>query len=191
MRKLTLSSPIVLDVGCGANPMGDVNIDLFIGHTEHRSNPLIPGEVQNFIQCDACKLPFNDNSFDIVFSKDTLEHVGRKPQKTNPAPYKALKEMIRVSSRIIEIFVPHRFSMANAEKRFWRREHNAFFNLKWFEWAIPKIEKELSIKLSILVDLRRKPWFGYFLLMPNEIHIILLKRTHACKELMGEQQTFE
>ena len=176
MRKLTLSSPIVLDVGCGANPMGDVNVDLFIGYSEHRERPLIPKEIPNFMRCDACKLPFKDNSFDVVFSKDTLEHVGRKPQKTNPAPYKALKEMIRVSSWKIEIFVPHRFSMANAEKRFWRREHNAFFNLKWFERVIPKIEKELSIKLSILVEIRRKPWFKFFFLMPNEIHIIFLKR---------------
>jgi len=176
MRRPIVPNPIVLDVGCGANPMGDVNVDLFIGHTEHRAEPLIPEEIPNFICCDARKLPFRDNSFDIVFSKDTLEHVGRKPQKTNPGPYKALKEMIRVAFRKIEVFVPHRFSMANAEKRFWRREHNAFFNLKWFESVIPKIEKELSIRLSILVDLRRKPWLWYFLLMPDEIHIIFLKR---------------
>ncbi len=156
--------------------MGDVNVDLFIGESEHRANPLIPEEIPNFRQCDACNLPFKDNSFPIVFSKDTLEHVGRKPPKTNPAPYKALKEMVRVSSRIIEIFVPHRFSMSNAEKRFWRREHNAFFNLRWFEWAIPRIEKELSVKLSIQVEVRRKPWLKFFLLMPDQIHIILLKR---------------
>lgn len=167
---------IVLDVGCGANPMGDVNIDLFIGHTEHRSKPLIPEEIQNFIHCDACNLPFKDNSFDKVFSKDTLEHVGRKPQINNPSPYNALKEMIRVSSKKIEIFVPHRFSMANTEKRFWRREHNAFFNLRWFERVIPKIEKELSIRISILVELRRKPWLWFFLLMPDEIHIVFIKR---------------
>lgn len=166
----------VLDVGCGANPMGDVNIDLFVGHTEHRAEPLIPKETPNFIICDACHLPFKDDSFPVVFSKDTLEHVGRKPQRTNPAPYNALKEMLRVASRNLELYVPHRLSMANAEKRFWRREHNAFFNLRWFEMVIPRIEKELSIKLSKMVELRRKPWLLYFLPMPDEIHITFFKR---------------
>ncbi len=176
MRSFIVSSSRVLDVGCGANPMGDVNVDLFVGDTEHRDGTLNPEEIQNFICCDACNLPFKDNSFPVVFSKDTLEHVGRKPQRTNPAPYKMLKELIRVSSRTIEIYVPHRFSMANAEKRFWRREHNAFFNLRWFEYVIPRIEKELSIRLSKLVEVRRKPWFIYFILMPDEIHITFLKR---------------
>jgi hypothetical protein len=177
MRKLTVQhNPTDLDVGCGSNPLGHVNVDLFIGDTEHRANTLIPEEIPNFIQCDACKLPFKDNTFPVVRSKDTLEHVGRKPQRTNPAPYKALKEMIRVSSRKIEVIVPHRFSMANAEKRFWKREHNAFFNLRWFEKVIPRIEKELSIKLSFLVEIKRKPWFWFFLLMPDRIHITFFKR---------------
>jgi len=166
----------VLDVGVGANPMGDVNCDLYVGKSEHRAGLLIPSETPNFVKCDAVHLPFKDNAFEKVFSKDTLEHVGRKPQKTNTAPFRMLKEMVRVASHKVEIYVPHRFSLANTEKRFWRREHNAFFNLKWFERVIPQIEKELGVKLSILVEVIRKPLIVYFLMMPDEIHIILVKR---------------
>jgi hypothetical protein len=123
----------ILDVGCGTNPMGDVNVDLYVGVSEHRDpKPLVPKEIPNFVLCDACHLPFRDNSFKKVFSKDTLEHVGKKPQRTNPAPYMALREMIRVAYDTIEIYVPHRFSLSNCEKKFWIRRHNAFFNLKWF-----------------------------------------------------------
>jgi|GEM_PF-4856079 hypothetical protein len=160
--------------------MGDVNVDLYVGVSEHRSPmPLIPKEIPNFVLCDACHLPFRDNSFKKVFSKDTLEHVGKKPQRTNPAPYMALREMIRVASDTIEIYVPHRFSLSNCEKKFWTKRnpgHRAFFNLKWFEDAIPRIEKELNINLSVLSEVIYKPLIVYFLMMPDEIHLILLKR---------------
>ena len=166
----------VLDVGCGTNPMGDVNIDLHIGVSEHRdSKPLIPKDIPNFLRCSATHLPFKTNSFNTVFSKYCLEHVGSKPQESNPAPYITLREMIRVSKRIIEIYVPHRFSRANSEKKFWKREHNAFFNLRWFARVIPKIEKELNIRLSMNPQLTFKPLLVYFLQMPDTIHIILRK----------------
>ncbi|MDH5635037.1 MAG: class I SAM-dependent methyltransferase [Candidatus Bathyarchaeota archaeon] len=168
--------PRVLDVGCGANPVGDVNVDLYVGKSEHRAGLLIQSETPNFVLCAAEHLPFKGNTFEKVFSKDTLEHVGTKPQKTNPAPYLAFKEMVRVSKRTVEIFVPHRFSLSNCEKRFWIRQHNAFFNLRWFEQIIPKIERELNVKLSIVAELLFKPLLIYFLMMPDEIHITLIKR---------------
>lgn len=169
----------VLDVGCGFNPQGDVNIDLHTGISEHRaSRPLIPQEIPNFVLCDAQHLPFKDDAFPKVFSKDTLEHVGGKPQENNSGPYRMLREMVRVSQCIVEVEVPHRFSLANVEKRFWKREHNAFFNLRWFERVLPKIEKQLSVKLSVLVELKYKPLFIYFLMMPDKIHLMLRKRLH-------------
>jgi len=166
----------VLDVGCGTNPMGDVNVDLYVGVSEHRGpKSLMPKEIPNFVLCDACYLPFRDNSFEKVFSRHTLEHVGEKPQKTNIGPYKALKEIIRVASKAVEIYVPHRF----AERKFWTKRnpgHRAFFNLKWFEDVIPRIEKELNVNLSVLSEVIYKPLIIYFLMMPDEIHLTLSKR---------------
>lgn len=167
----------ILDVGCGNNPMGDVNVDLYIGVSKHRdSRVLVPQNIPNFVLCDAAHLSFRDDCFEKVFSKDSLEHVGKKPQSTNPGPYMMLKEMIRVSKGDVEIYVPHRFSIDNCEKRFWIRRHNAFFNLRWFKWAIPKIEKELGIRTSIFAEIIYKPIFLYFLLMPDRIHILIRKR---------------
>jgi len=167
----------VLDVGCGTNPTGTVNVDLHVGICEHRASiPFVPKEIPNFVLCDGEHLPFKDNSFDKVFSRHSLEHVGRKPQETNTGPFFMLTEMVRVAKKEVEIIVPHRFSLANAEKRFWRRRHNAFFNLKWFNRVIPKVERKLNVKLSVLVDLIFKPIIVYFVMMPSDIHITLIKR---------------
>ena len=167
----------VLDCGCGFNPQGDVNIDSNIGLSHHRAQfPLIPQEIPNFVHCDVLHLPFRDNTFERVFSKDALEHVGQKPQETNPGPYYMLKEMIRVSRCWVEIIVPHRFSLSNAEKRFWKRQHNAFFNVKWFQRVIPKLERDLHVKLSVRSEIQRRPLLKLFLLLPDRIHITFRKR---------------
>lgn len=137
--------------------------------------PLIPKNTPNFVLCDAQHLPFKDNSFELVFSKYALEHVGQKPQATNAGPFYMLKEMVRVSKRAVDVRVPHRFSLANSEKKFWLRRHNAFFNLRWFERVIPKIEKRLQVKLSVTVDLIFKPIFLWFVMMPDEIRVTLIK----------------
>jgi len=60
------------------------------------------------------------------FAKMLWNMLEKKPQRTNLAPYKALKELARVASKTIEVYVPHRFSLFNCEKKFWIRRHNAF-----------------------------------------------------------------
>lgn len=47
---------MLLDVGCGSRPKGDVNLDINYVN------------VDNFVLADALKLPFRFNSFDFVFS---------------------------------------------------------------------------------------------------------------------------
>jgi len=54
----------ILDVGCGDNPKGDVNIDLFF---------YVRGE--NFIIGEAHHLPFKTGVFEKVYSKHCLEHL--------------------------------------------------------------------------------------------------------------------
>jgi len=54
-----------LDVGCGENPRGDVNLDCYI-----------PSRIpKNFILGSAEKLPFKEKSFDVIRSSYVIEHL--------------------------------------------------------------------------------------------------------------------
>lgn len=78
---------MILDVGSGELPVGDINIDAFYFNNENRKRSKIQ------VRCSAEYLPFVDNSFDTVVCKRALHHV--------PNPKKAFAEFIRVSSGIV------------------------------------------------------------------------------------------
>ena len=69
---------MTLDVGCGRNPRGDVNVDV--------SSSLAD------VLCDAQALPFKTGSFDRVLSYHCIEHC--------PDPAKMLGEMLRVGRKV-------------------------------------------------------------------------------------------
>ena len=50
----------------------------------------LPAKVQ-YVRGDACKLPFADKSFDVVYSNSVIEHVGGRSDQMEMA-----KEMMRV-----------------------------------------------------------------------------------------------
>jgi len=77
---------VVLDVGCGSKPTGDINLDVYL------PDP-IP---QNFVLARASKLPFLEDSFDVVRSAYVIEHV------LNPA--QMIKEHVRVAKDKVIIY---------------------------------------------------------------------------------------
>jgi len=85
-----------LDVGCGHNSQGDVNVDLFVEPTSHRSHDqrsridkaLNVKSIPNFVRADACHLPFRNGAFDEVISLNVLEHIKN--------PVKMMREIVRV-----------------------------------------------------------------------------------------------
>jgi len=81
---------LVLDVGCGSVPQGDVNTDIFIGATPHHKFKIRARRTPNFVLCDAQHLPFRDKAFSRVYTRHVLEHI--------PNPLQALKEYARVAS---------------------------------------------------------------------------------------------
>lgn len=56
------------------------------------------------LQCDGKKIPLKNNSFDIVMSNATIEHVGNKKNQT-----KFIKEAVRLSKRLVFISTPNRY----------------------------------------------------------------------------------
>jgi len=94
---------ISLDVGCGSQPRGDVNCDLFLGKSPHTK--YIIKKCENFVLCDAEWLPFKNSSFPIVHASHLMEHL--------PNPFNFLKETRRVSSKIVYLQVPSLHFVAN------------------------------------------------------------------------------
>jgi len=121
----------ILDVGCGHQPKGDVNVDLFPGPTAHRSADqriyddvaLDIRSIPNFVQADACHLPFVDGAVDEVFSSHVIEHVDE--------PELMLSEIVRVAYRKIELYCPNgEHPSAFGESK---PLHKSRFHLSWFK----------------------------------------------------------
>lgn len=114
---------LTLDVGCGDKPRGSVNLDYYLSlnpEIDQRKKGIINIRlIPNFIQADAQHLPFRDKIFDRVFCYHVIEHVDN--------PYLLLYELLRISSDVLEIRCPHRFS-CHAKNPY----HKHYLNRSWF-----------------------------------------------------------
>ena len=117
---------ISLDVGCGSNPKGTVNVDFFREGYNPQTGDQKIGEymkarnIENFVMADALYLPFRDEAFDVVFSSHVIEHVFD--------PKGMLLEMNRVCKRKIIVRCPHRKG-SGAKRPF----HVNYFDETWFQ----------------------------------------------------------
>lgn len=156
-----------LDVGCGNCPVGDVNCDLFIEKSPHiyrQANPEInPKKIPNFVKCDACHLPFHNGAFEEVYCLHLLEHLDK--------PIKALKELIRVSKRMVIVKVPHRFAGVGFFKRTENPEHKQWFNLTNLRFALDKLELNYRISLTY----KFFPSLFCLIRLPYEITVVITK----------------
>lgn len=127
-----------LDVGCGNNPKGDINCDLYVkDKLNHRNlgagNMLHLKRIPNFVLCDARYLPFKDLAFSDVYCAQVIEHL--------PEPLELLKELCRVCAFQLIVETVHRWGEAtflNPKNRRWFKEHHiSKFNLTWFARGAP------------------------------------------------------
>lgn len=115
-----------LDVGCGINPKGDINVDVFRGGLNPQLGDQVEGEfmfpckIKNFIVADAMYLPFRDETFTTVFSSHTIEHVQN--------PLLMLREMCRVANEKIVVRCPHRKGSGAI-----RTYHVNYLDENWFK----------------------------------------------------------
>ncbi len=99
---------LVLDVGCGADPKGDVNVDAFPKNREQCAEPWNPKQTKNFVLADAQHLPFRDKAFSRVVCNRMFEHVHN--------PLETAREMARVATQRVDLKVPSQYSLDWYEK---------------------------------------------------------------------------
>jgi len=121
---------LVLDVGCGLNPRGDVNTDPYLESTHRRRGrgPTLKG---NIIQAKAESMPmFTDRQFPVVRCHQVLEHIEDWKQ--------ALREMWRVCDKHLIVEVPSRYwlKFPNVHRS---KVHISNFDADVFKKAIPSV----------------------------------------------------
>lgn len=100
-QQLELENKIVLDVGSGNGYFAQhFNKDCQLTALDLSANQLQYNPARNKNIGSAYELPYNDNSFDIVFTSNLLHHLDE--------PEKAVKEMQRVSKKYVVISEPNR-----------------------------------------------------------------------------------
>lgn len=167
---------MILDVGCGHRPVGDVNVDLFPHATKHRTlnnaddGPLDVTRIQNFVKADAAHLPFRDGAFTTVYSSHLIEHLAD--------PTRMVKELLRVASYSVTIKCPHRLNPAMKRNRF----HKHSFNIKWFNSLSEKLRMNCEAEYSawrylpnIMCPLLRIPLEITVTFQKNGVH-------HECRD---------
>lgn len=136
---------MLLDVGCGSRPKGDVNVDFFRGGwnkqeaDQDRGEFVNPKDIPNYVVASAEYLPFNRGVFDVAYSSHTIEHV--------PNPFQMLSELARVSRRKVIVKCPHR-SGSGGKRPF----HINFFDEAWFNFAASKLGYPAKTFISVFDD---------------------------------------
>jgi len=162
---------LILDVGCGVRPRGDVNCDLFTGKTPHlheETEEINPKTIPNFVRCDANHLPFKEKAFFISFCSHVLEHKGVNTLQV-------IKEMMRVTQRRVIFVVPHRFAFTKGKRNC--EMHDKYFNVT----NVLGLFKKLNVRGDTAVKYRYFPSTSIPLIrVPSEITAEIILPQHAC-----------
>jgi ubiquinone/menaquinone biosynthesis C-methylase UbiE len=130
---------MILDVGCGSEPHGDVNCDLFTGLNPHligssrRSDYVIPREIPNFVKATIYSLPFKTSGFSTVVCYHVLEHL--------EDPLRGLQELKRVSKRFVIVRVP------SLRAVLWGERATHLFT--WSEYSLSHFLSQIFSKITI------------------------------------------
>jgi len=151
-----------LDVGCGNNPRGDINVDLFIEETSHRpkQHALNPQKIPIFVKADIHKLPFREGIFNQCWCSHVIEHRGVRV-------IEAIREMQRITNGVITIVVPHRIH----ERKHWSI-HNKIFNVSSLDALLKRMNVDVFY-IETIYECLPHP-FLCILRLPREIKIEIL-----------------
>ena len=126
----------VLEVGCGRGYLAGklaarnkvTGVDIIVGDKTREKYPEV-----TFVEAAIEKLPFKDNSFDVVVTTHTLEHVQNLPA--------ALAELRRVAKKELVIVVPRQ-----RPYKYTFSLHTQFFPYEWSLQSAFGIDKKTVIK---------------------------------------------
>jgi len=125
LREIKNTKKSLLDVGCGRgywlNILAEKRPKLELTGIDILEH--VPLDDAKYVQGSAEKLPFPDNSFDIVFSAHTIEHV-RDPQAM-------VSELKRVAREQVIIITP--------KQRPYKYTFDMHLNFFWFEFELPRL----------------------------------------------------
>ena len=111
------TAQLTLDVGCGSGQnqkfegikyRGNVNADIL--------KPIKP--IPNFVMCDAQHLPFKEQTFTKTVFFDVLEHVA--------SPLLTLKELKRVTNKILVIGTPNALYFKKILRSFVKKDYSVY-----------------------------------------------------------------
>jgi len=147
MRKIE-EEKLVLDIGCGENPRGNINIDCYIPN-----KPPV-----NFILANAEFLPFKNDSVDIVISNYSVEHT------VNPAIF--IQNIYAIAKEKVEIVTDNSewlgdiFFRLYGKGRIFHEEHYYKWSKEYLRNLLNKLEC-VNNKVY-LTNLSRSPIVRFF-----------------------------
>ncbi len=144
LERIGKKNPRILEAGCGTGS----NIRLlkkenkrFALDLSKTALPQVKKEIPGTVQGDIERLPFKENSFDLVFNAGVIEHFESEK--------KALSEMARVLSKegLLLVFVPGRFNLWQAYRKLkgkrWVHGYEKNYSVKSLEKAVSSSGAEI------------------------------------------------
>jgi len=158
---------MILDIGCGDNPKGDVNVDLY-RYTNQTGDQKWTKYVKT--KCDIIAsgeyLPIRDNVFENVVSHHVIEHTFN--------PKRFLLEAIRVSKSRILIACPHRKS-PGARMPF----HRQYLDENWFAEAV------MNLGVGMTFEITTEGYFPPFIMSRNRYVRYIMRHYWPIRRLDG------
>jgi SAM-dependent methyltransferase len=162
---------MILDVGCGNSPKGDVNCDLYRKNTPHLMGDtrIQNTKIPNFVLCDATHLPFKDKVFEKAYASQVLEHILH--------PALLIEEMKRVATRMVTFDVPNLRRLTP--------EENPFHIYSWSDRTLANLLKRYFRDVTI-VGAEYDSYIPQFLLKKRYIEHVLRFAESALEWLFGK-----
>ena len=154
-----------LCVGCGALPEGDVNVDAYPFDKTQCSQNWNPKETPNFHVANAESLPFEDDAFTAIIARHCLEHTDN--------PLQALREMRRVCSGKVQVWVPSQ----------WKRDMSPSHLYAWSPIELANLMRKAGLR-NVKADYTSRvyKWVGWKTTLVN----LIVKLFGFYTEIYGE-----